>query len=60
MQGWPEPYIYVYTIYTVYLVISKPKVPYVHHIYVSGQPLWNEIHKSSFMTSLMIYVAYSA
>ena len=31
--------IYTY-IYTVYLVISKPKVPYIHriHIYGSGQP----------------------
>ena len=37
-------YIYIYTPYmTVYLVISMPKIPYMHriytiHIYVSGQP----------------------
>ena len=33
LKGWPEPYIYTY-IYTVYLVISKPKIPYVHRIYM--------------------------
>ena len=32
-QGWPEPYIYTY-IYTVYLVIFKPKIPYVRRIYM--------------------------
>ena len=27
VQGWPEPYTY-----TVYLVISLPKIPYMHRI----------------------------
>jgi hypothetical protein len=30
-QGWPESYIYTYM--TVYLVISLPKIPYIHRIY---------------------------
>ena len=38
--GWPEPYIYTY-IYTVYFLISKPKIPYVHHIYmVLANPIY--------------------
>ena len=37
-QGWPEPYIYT-PYMTAHLVISLPKVPYIHCMYVgSGQP----------------------
>jgi hypothetical protein len=35
-QGWPERYIY-----TVYLVISLPKTPYIHRIYmVLANPIY--------------------
>jgi hypothetical protein len=32
-KGWPEPYIYT-PYMTVYLVISLPKIPYTHRIYM--------------------------
>jgi len=44
IQGWPEPYIY-----TVYLVIFLPKIPYIHCIYmVRANPYY--IH-SNFLLS---------
>jgi len=33
-KGWPEPYIYT-PYMTVYLVISLPKIPYTHRIYMT-------------------------
>ena len=32
-SGWPEPYIYTPYV-TIYLVISLPKLPYIHRIYI--------------------------
>jgi len=37
--GWPE--LYIYTVLTVYLMISLPKISYLHRIFmVLGNPTY--------------------